>query len=397
MEMQHLKLTESTMGQYRHAWVDIRRFFQANHSAEYCEQLLQRFINEIELKRNDGSMKDWKWKINRKAALVLIEVANTGQFQWKVIGNGTGCATMEMETIRQQYIASLHHRNLSHNTIVLYDYVFRKLIEFTESETTNDLSSLTHENIQLVIEEFADICNRRSMATILPILRTILTYIHDAGFAAKDLSGVVLSGFVQKGAVASYISKNDQTALIKQIDLEPKRTKAIILLALKLGLRDCDICNLTFEKIDWRNDKIKLFQEKTEAPIALPLLPDVGNALMDYILTERPKRDDKYPYIFLRKQAPHNKLKSAYGICSKLFKKLEIEPVNGSSKGVHVFRYSLAYNLLAAKTPHQVITDVLGHVSKESDKPYLSMEENMLRLCALDLSVVGKVSWQGGM
>ena len=396
MEMQYLNLTESTIGQYRHAWIDIRRFFQANHSAEYCEHLLRRFINEIEQERNDGSMKEWKWKINRKAALVLIEVANTGQFQWKMIGIDIDCASAVIETIRQQYLASLRHRNLSHKTIVLYDYVFRKLMEFTESETTNDLASLTHENIQLVIEELADICNRRSMATILPILRAILTYIHDTGFAAKDLSGVVMSGFVQKGSVASYISKNDQSILIKQIDLEPKRTKAIVLLALKLGLRDCDICSLTFQRIDWRNDKIRLLQEKTEEPITLPLLPDVGNALMDYILNERPKRDDRYPYIFLRKQAPHNKLNSTYSICSKLFNKLEIKPVNGSSKGVHVFRYTVAYNLLAAKVPHQVITDVLGHVSKESDKPYLSMDESMLRLCALDLSIVGKVSWQGG-
>lgn len=201
--------------------------------------------------------------------------------------------------------------------------------------------------------------------------------------------------FTQRGSVAAYISEKDQAKLIEQINKESKRTKAVILLAMKLGLRDCDISNLTFQEVDWLNDKIRLLQEKTGNPLVLPLLPDVGNALMDYILDERPKRDDKYPYIFLRKQAPYNKLVSVYQSCSKLLKRLEVEPVNGTAKGVHIFRYTLVHRLLAAKTPHQVITNVLGHVSKESDKPYLSMEESMLRLCALDLSVIGRVSWRG--
>jgi integrase len=396
MEMQYLNLTESTIAQYRHAWMDIRRYFHRNCCTEYDEQLLNQFISEIGQKRNDSSMKEWKWKINRKAALVLIEVANTGQFQWNVIGKGISCASTEVEAIRQQYLESLRHRNLSPATIALYDFVFRKLMEFAGAENENDLSSLSHVKIQLVIERLAGICNRRSMATILPVLRSILTFINVSGYIGKDLSGIVMSGFVQRGSVASYISKKDQLALARQIDLEPKRTKAIILLAVKLGLRDCDICNLTFQGIDWRNDRIRLLQEKTEEPITLPLLPDVGNALMDYILNERPKRADRYPYVFLRKQAPHNKLNTVYAICSNLLRKLEITPVNGHSMGVHVFRYTVAHNLLAAKVPHQVITDILGHVSKESDKPYLSMEESMLRLCALDLSIMGKVSWQGG-
>ena len=129
----------------------------------------------------------------------------------------------------------------------------------------------------------------------------------------------------------------------------------------------------------------------------LPLLPVVGNALMDYILNERPKRSDQYPYIFLRKQAPYNKLTSIYPTCSKLLRRLGIKPVNGTATGTHLFRYSMVHRLLAAKVPHQVITDVLGHTSKEPDKPYLSMERSMLRMCALDLSVIGGVSWRGGV
>ena len=68
--------------------------------------------------------------------------------------------------------------------------------------------------------------------------------------------------------------------------------------------------------------------------------------------------------------------------------------MNGDCTGIHLFRYSIAHKLLAAKVPYQVITDALGHSSKESDKPYLSMDEAMLRMCALNLSVVGKITWK---
>ena len=70
-----------------------------------------------------------------------------------------------------------------------------------------------------------------------------------------------------------------------------------------------------------------------------------------------------------------------------------IQPVNGKTKGLHLFRYTLTHRLLSAKVPHQVVTDILGHTSKESDKPYISLEESMLRMCALDLSEIGKIHW----
>jgi integrase len=396
IEMRYLQLSASTAGQYKHSWIDIRRYFNNVGSAWYDEKLLQKYLLEMKILLDNGTMKKWKWKINRKAAHVLMEVANTGRFRWKPLGKNVNCDNAELEYVRSQYLKTLEERNLSKSTISLHDYVLRSVFSFINVDTLQDLASLSSASVQNAILNFSDVCNKRSMSTILPILRSLLAYLYEAGLTQKALSGIVMSAFVQKGSVAAYISKADQERLIKQLDKESKRNRAVILLALKLGLRDCDICNLTFEDIDWQKDRITLNQEKTGEPLILPLLPDVGNALFDYITNERPKRADRYPYVFLRMQAPYNKLASIYPICSKLLEKQNVKPVNGSIRGAHLFRYSMAYNLLSAKVPHQVITDVLGHSSKESDKPYISMEESMLRMCALDLSVIGRVSWKEG-
>ncbi|MBN1550931.1 tyrosine-type recombinase/integrase [bacterium] len=394
IEMRHLSLSSSTMGQYQQAWVGIRRYCISHGITVYDNELIHKFLHEINLQRNNGTMNEWKWKINRKAAYVLIEVARTGFFHWGLIQQVVTYGNPHLEDIHIQFRNLLVQRNLSDSTINLNDYVFRRTFAFCGISSPEDLFQLSPDQVQLSIGKFSSICCQRSMATILPILRSMIGIFYAQGWIEKDLSGIVMSGFVQRGSVAAYISTKDEEELIMQLDKEPKRSKAIVLIALRLGLRDCDICNLTLREIDWTHDRICLMQKKTGEPLVLPLLPDVGNALMDYITTERPQRQDNYPYVFLRQKAPHIKMTSVYTMCAKLLAKLNIRPVNGTGHGMHLFRYSMVHKLLAAKVPHQVITDTLGHTSIESDKPYLSMEDSMLKLCALDLSVIGGISWK---
>jgi integrase len=338
-------------------------------------------------------MKEWKWKINRKAAYVLIEVADSGRFRWSTISQDLRIADEGLEEVRGRYLFDLKSHNLQPATISLHDYVFRFALGHARITTLFELRSLSPDHIRDVVTGFSSVCSRRSLSTILPIVRKVLDFLYEEGFVRSRLSGMVMGAFVQRGNVAAYISPDDEEKLLVEIERGSRRDKAIVLLLLRLGLRECDICELTLQEIEWQNDRIGLVQKKTGRLLALPLLPDVGNALMDYITEERPNRDDGYPYVFLRKQAPYNRLSSLYHLCSGLAKRLKITPVSGHTLGAHLYRYTLVHRLLNVHVPHQVITDILGHASKESDKPYLSMEESMLRACALDLSVIGKVSW----
>ena len=392
--MRDLKLSSSTIGQYKHSWLDIRDYFNEQNAGIYANEVLQQYISEINGLRNKCLMNEWKWKMNRKAAHVLLEVADTGAFNWKPIQKNLSFTDHDLEELRTLYINTLSEKNLSKATIDLYDYVFRKTLLLAGIQTIEELARLSYAETQLIIESFSTICNKRSMSTILPILKTLLSFLSEHDVTDNNLSNVVMSRFIQKGNVSAYLSIEDEKRLIEQLEQESLRTKAIILLALRFGLRDSDVCNLTFQSIDWNKEKLCVVQQKTGESIIFPLLPEIGNALMEYIIHERHPRKD-YPYIFLRKQAPYNKIASAYPFCSKLLSKLEIQPVNGKTNGLHLFRYTLTHRLLAAKVTHQVVTDILGHTSKESDKPYISLEEPMLRMCSLDLSEIGKIHWKG--
>ena len=139
--------------------------------------------------------------------------------------------------------------------------------------------------------------------------------------------------------------------------------------------------------IDWKRNTIELVQEKTDTPLVLPLLTDVGNAIADYILNGRP--DSSLPYIFLRTQAPYRKLSgrtACYGISVKMMKEAGIRQGDRDRKGLHCLRHSLAARLLAEETPLPVISSILGHRDKDSTKVYLSTDLAHLRACALSLA-----------
>jgi hypothetical protein len=54
-------------------------------------------------------------------------------------------------------------------------------------------------------------------------------------------------------------------------------------MAARLRLRASNIACLKFKNLLWDTSTIKLSQVKTGKELILPLLPDVGNAHIDYI------------------------------------------------------------------------------------------------------------------
>ena len=129
------------------------------------------------------------------------------------------------------------------------------------------------------------------------------------------------------------------------------RDKAIGILALYTGLRGCDIAGLTLESIDWDSDLIYIRQQKTEFPLELPLTAVVGNAIYNYLISERPLTESRY--IFVLQNKPYERLKSRSigNVAVKIFKAAGIRQLKGDRKGFHIFRHHLATTLLGNGIP----------------------------------------------
>ena len=163
------------------------------------------------------------------------------------------------------------------------------------------------------------------------------------------------------------------------------RDRAIGMLVLYTGLRGCDIAGLTFDTIDWDNDFINIRQQKTQNTLELPLTAVVGNAIYDYLTSERPHTESRY--IFISQLKPYDRLKnrSVGNVAVQIMKAAGIRQSKGDRKGFHIFRHHLATTLLGEGVPQPVISRILGHTSADSLESYLRADFPHLKECALSI------------
>jgi len=66
-----------------------------------------------------------------------------------------------------------------------------------------------------------------------------------------------------------------------------KRDYAIIMLVARLGLRTIDVKRLEFADFDWPASRLSVAQAKTGRKVHLPLLKDIGWAVISYVRAGR--------------------------------------------------------------------------------------------------------------
>ena len=183
------------------------------------------------------------------------------------------------------------------------------------------------------------------------------------------------SGEIQKVKEALAEGKNPLTLC----------DKAIGMLALYTGLRGCDIAGMTLDSIDWSRDIIDIRQQKTEFHLEIPLTAIVGNAIYDYLASERPHTEIRH--LFLSQNKPYDRLKSRSigNVAVRIMKAAGIRQSKGDRKGFHIFRHHLATSLLGNGVPQPVISRTLGHTSPDSLEPYLSADFPHLKECSISI------------
>jgi len=164
-----------------------------------------------------------------------------------------------------------------------------------------------------------------------------------------------------------------------------KRDYAIILLVTRLGLRGIDIKRLEFSDFDWPGNRLSISQSKTGRKVWLPLLKDVGWAVIDYVRSARPASDCRQ--VFIRHTAPIGPFSDQDHLHQILLKHARVAHVPVSEKrrhGMHSLRHTLATRLMEDGTPIEQIADILGHQSVGSTGVYLKSSLGLLARCALD-------------
>jgi integrase len=192
----------------------------------------------------------------------------------------------------------------------------------------------------------------------------------------------------RQARVPSVWHPGEVTKVLEAIDRgnpSGKRDYAIVLLIARLGLRGVDLRRLRFSDLDWASNWVSVVQAKTGRRVWLPLLKDVGWAIIDYVRDGRP--DSGCEQVFLRHTAPIGPFSDQDHLHQILVKHARAARVAlGEERrhGMHSLRHTLATRLMEDGTPVEQIADILGHQSVESTGVYLKSSLGLLAECALD-------------
>ena len=160
-------------------------------------------------------------------------------------------------------------------------------------------------------------------------------------------------------------------------------------LITRYGLRAADVKDLMLSNLRWDTNTIEVIQSKTRNPLRLPLMKDVGWAIIDYLKHGRPVSDN--PYVFLTSTVPFRPFGvnscALNAILTKHIRAAGVRIPREVPKGVHSLRHTLASTMLANDVPLPVISSVLGHVTTKATSIYLHIDIERLKECALDPEV----------
>jgi len=222
-------------------------------------------------------------------------------------------------------------------------------------------------------------------------LRSFLRYLHDTGrLVLEPSTSVIIPRFYAFQGIPSALRAEEIKAVLgvtrKDRSRKGFRDFAILMLLSGYGLRAGEVTGLRLEDVEWRSGTLRIRHSKTSAYSELPLLPAVGNAILDYLQKGRPNTQARE--IFIRTCAPYRAFQngsSLHGLISKRLKAAGIEPQG--RRGPHAFRHARAISMLQAAVPINKIGDVLGHRSANSTNTYLKLASADLRAVALEIPV----------
>jgi site-specific recombinase XerD len=164
------------------------------------------------------------------------------------------------------------------------------------------------------------------------------------------------------------------------------RNYAILLLLSRLGLRAKEVASLQLSDVDWVHGSLLIRASKTHAERLLPLAQDVGEALLAYLRIGRPATSSRH--LFLAHTAPYHPLHTASAVTKIVKRLLAKAGITRQSSGAHLFRHTVATQLVNRGTSFKDVADVLGHHTLQTTALYAKLDLEALVQVALP--------WPGG-
>ncbi|WAH38844.1 site-specific integrase [Alicyclobacillus dauci] len=393
-ELYRLHYNEKSIEYYRRMWRRIGKFLEDEGADHFREELGIRFLDKeyhfSELERT-GDLTQSIINAGRVVRM-LGDFQQHGSVLRRYYKHRELVQSDELKLTLSDYANHCRQKEYSTVTQNHYRRIAEKFLSFLESQRVFSCSDIQPRHLADYINTLLGY-SFKFVELQLCALRSFLRFLHTVGVLTEDLKDSLPALQSRKQQrIPSVWTPEQVTKLLSVIDRGSsagKRDYAMILLVARLGIRTLDVKHLKLENLKWRDNRIELVQSKTSRMLGLPLLPDVGWAIIDYLKNGRPKVDS--PYVFLRHLAPLEPFSDEdrlHQIITKYMKMAKISVSPKKKRGMHSLRHTLATRLLEENTPLSVISDILGHVNSDTTAVYLKVDVDRLRECALDPEAV---------
>ena len=304
-------------------------------------------------------------------------------------------AAVPVNTPQEQIFAEFgdylqSERGLTAKTIAHHLPTIRRFLFEVCPAGVSDLGKIKQDEVIRYVECHAQDWSPKSAKAMCWSLRAFLRYLHHTGLNPHALAGclpsirqwslVSLPTYLTAAQVQKVLDGCDRASAVGRRDL------AILLMLSKLSLRADEVATLTLDDIDWRAGEM-IVRAKGRQRARMPITSDVGAGIVAYLRDGRPQSSCRQ--LFLRSLAPHTGFASASAITMIAKAALERASIQGYAHlGAHIFRHSLATELLRSGATLSEIGQLLRHKSHDTTRIYAKVDIEALRTLSM--------AWPGG-
>lgn len=387
-----LRYQPSTLNRHSRTWAWINKFMNSNRIKHYCPKVEKKILYHRFGLRDITQLTRHEKEIHNSIKM-MTEFAVTGavkvmpRIHRRDFGFEGSIGALMRKFIEYKKVDS----RLSTVRLRCYERYLYRFLQYCNKKKVHSIKKV---DLPFILHFIGDLdwTQGTPVDTIICALRNFIKYAYEEKILDVDYARKIPKArTINQPKLPSTYTKKEIEKLIASVERSSasgKRNYAIILIAARLGIRASDIARLKFTSLRWDSNTIEITQIKTGKELVLPLLPDIGNAIIDYLKYARPESEE--PYVFLTERPPYGSFSTSNvvtHIVQRAFRKAGIN-ISDRKFGPHSLRHSLGFRMLEHNTTLPVISDVFGHESTDSTRYYLRIDLQSMKQCMLDVPLV---------
>ncbi len=289
--------------------------------------------------------------------------------------------TSEIQHIENSFTYYLQQeRGLTQATIDNYLPIIRRFLTERFRKRQIVFEKLCTQDISKFVLRYAHTTSPGRAQTMVNALRSFFRYLHQHGEITVDLAAAVPTvARWQFAEIPKFLHPEQVKHILESCDRSTgtgKRNYAILLLLARLGLRAGEIVHMELDDILWETGEL-IVRGKSSREEKLPLPHDVGQAIAAYLRNVRPPCSSRR--LFIRMVAPLRGFSSSVNVCTIVRDALAKADVKTEFKGAHLFRHTLATNMLRGGANIAEIGEILRHQNPNATEIYTKVDFASLR------------------